>query len=109
MLRARFSPMTPRPAIPMSASAIAQESSRFFSPDFFSPSIPRLKFGMLSSGMQVALQLLVGATTCAAFILLARGLAPRRELRLYALGLAAAALIYVGFGARGASPAWLAL
>jgi hypothetical protein len=59
--------------------------------------------------MRVALQLLAGAVACAAFILLARRLAPRRELRLYALGLIIAALVYVGFVARGASAGWLAL
>jgi hypothetical protein len=64
---------------------------------------------MLQGGMQIALQLLAGASACAAFILLARRLAPRNELRLYALGLITAALVYVGFVARGASLAWLAL
>ena len=59
--------------------------------------------------MRVALQLLAGAAAAAAFILLARRLAPRGELRLYALGLVAAALVYVGFVARGASLNWLAL
>ncbi len=59
--------------------------------------------------MRVALQLLAGAVSCAAFILLARRLAPRVELRLYAVGLVVAALVYVGFVARGASLGWLAL
>jgi hypothetical protein len=34
MLRARFRPITPKPAMPMSASAIAQNSSTF-SDSFF--------------------------------------------------------------------------
>jgi len=59
--------------------------------------------------MRVALQLLGGAAACAVFILLARKLAPRGELRLYALGLITAAFIYVAFLARGASLTWLAL
>ena len=64
---------------------------------------------MLQGAMPTALQLLAGALACAAFILLARRLAPRGELRLYAVGLAAAALIYVGFAARGAAAGWLTL
>lgn len=59
--------------------------------------------------MRFALQLIAGAVAGAAFVLLARRLAPRRELRLYAVGLVVAALVYVGFVARGASPGWLAL
>jgi len=59
--------------------------------------------------MEIALQLLAGAVACAALILLARRLAPRRELRLYAVGLVVAALIYVGFVARDASIGWLAI
>jgi hypothetical protein len=59
--------------------------------------------------MPVALQLLAGAAACAAFIIFARRLGAERELRLYALGLVTAALVYVGFVARGASLAWLAL
>ena len=64
---------------------------------------------MLYGGMWLTLQLLAGAAACAAFILFARRLAPRAELRLYALGLVTAAFIYVGFVARGASLGWLAL
>ncbi|HJU53079.1 MAG TPA: DUF6010 family protein, partial [Pyrinomonadaceae bacterium] len=36
-------------------------------------------------------------------------LAPRRELRLYAVGLISAALIYVGFVARDVSLSWLTI
>ncbi len=59
--------------------------------------------------MQVALQILIGAAACAVFILLARRLAPRRELRLYAVGLFVAASIYVGFVARDVSLSWLTI
>jgi len=59
--------------------------------------------------MRTILQLLAGASSCAAFVLLARRLAPRNECRLYALGLVVAALVYVGFAARGVSPGWLIL
>lgn len=59
--------------------------------------------------MRVAFQLLLGAVCCCVFILLARRLAPRRELRLYSISLIIAALIYVGFTARGASFRWLVL
>jgi hypothetical protein len=64
---------------------------------------------MLYGGMQIALQLLIGMIACGVFIVVARTLKPQRELRLYALGLVIAALIYVGFTARGAAPAWLML
>lgn len=64
---------------------------------------------MLSSAMQIALQLLIGVVACGVFILVARTLKPERELRLYATGLVIAALIYVGFTAQGAAPAWLFL
>lgn len=59
--------------------------------------------------MQIALQLLTGVVACGVFILVARTLKPQRELRLYAVGLVIAALIYVGFTARGVTPAWLVL
>lgn len=59
--------------------------------------------------MQIALQLLIGMTACGVFIVVARTLKPERELRLYAVGLVIAALIYVGFTAQGATPAWLVL
>jgi hypothetical protein len=59
--------------------------------------------------MQIALQLLIGVVACGVFILVARTLKPERELRLYATGLVIAALIYVGFTAQGAAPAWLVL
>jgi hypothetical protein len=64
---------------------------------------------MLSGAMQIALQLLIGVIACAVFIVVARTLKPERELRLYAVGLVIAALIYVGFTAQGATPAWLVL
>jgi Family of unknown function (DUF6010) len=60
--------------------------------------------------MQIALQLLIGMVACGVFIVAARRLGQQQELRLYALGLVIAALIYVGFTARGATPpGWLAL
>jgi hypothetical protein len=60
--------------------------------------------------MRAILQLLGGAASCAVFIALARRLKPERELRLYAVALVIAALIYLAFAARGtASLAWLAL
>jgi hypothetical protein len=59
--------------------------------------------------MHVALQLLLGAISCLVLILLARRLSPKHELRLYAIALIIAALIYVGFTARGATLSWLVL
>ena len=60
--------------------------------------------------MQIALQLLIGMVACGVFIVVARSLGQQRELRLYAIGLVIAALIYVGFTAQGvAPPGWLAL
>jgi hypothetical protein len=59
--------------------------------------------------MQIAIQLLTGALACGLLIVLARRLKPGRELRLYALSLVIAALVYVGFTARGATLKWLAL
>lgn len=59
--------------------------------------------------MNVALQLFLGVVSCVVLILLARRLSPKLELRLYAVSLIIAALIYVGFTARGATFAWLAL
>jgi hypothetical protein len=59
--------------------------------------------------VQIAIQLLTGVVACGAFILLARRLKPERELRLYALSLVIAALVYVGFTVRGATLKWLAL
>jgi hypothetical protein len=57
--------------------------------------------------MHVALQLLLGAIACFAFIFLARLLSPKRELRLYGVTLIITALIYVGFTLRGATTAWV--
>ena len=59
--------------------------------------------------MQAALQILIGAIACVAFIVAARQLGWKRELRLYAAGLFIAALIYVGFVARDATPRWLVI
>ncbi len=59
--------------------------------------------------MHVALQLLLGAISCIVLIFLARTLSPKHELRLYAIALIIAALIYVGFTARGATLSWLVL
>jgi hypothetical protein len=59
--------------------------------------------------MQFAIQLLTGVAACGVFIVLARRLKPERELRLYALSLVIAALVYVGFTVRGAPGKWLAV
>lgn len=60
--------------------------------------------------MLTAAQLLLGAAACAAFVFAARRLAPRHELAIYAVGLVAAALIYVAFAAAGGvSGTWLAV
>lgn len=54
--------------------------------------------------------LLLGAVFSLGLALLARMYPPRRERRVYAVGLVVAALIYVGFGAAGGAGAqWLAL
>lgn len=54
--------------------------------------------------------LLLGAALALALVGLARGYPPGRERRVYGVGLAAAALVYVGFGlAGGAGAGWLAL
>lgn len=59
--------------------------------------------------MQITLQLILGAVACLVLIFFARRLSPKRELRLYTISLIIAALIYVGFTARGATTAWLVL
>ena len=60
--------------------------------------------------MLVTAHLLLGALACAAFVFAVRRLAPRGELRVYAAGLLAAALIYVAFAIAGGAPrAWLAI
>ena len=59
--------------------------------------------------MQILLHLLLGAVSSLVLITLTRRLAPKLELRIYALSLFVAALIYVVFTARGATNAWLAL
>jgi hypothetical protein len=54
--------------------------------------------------------LLLGVALSLAFVGLARKYPPRRESRVYAVGLVVAALIYVGFGAAGgAGTRWQAL
>ena len=70
-------------------------------------SIPKRQADRLK--MQIALQLLLGAASCAVFIVLVRRLGPKHELKLYAVALIIAALIYVIFTARGATFAWLIL
>lgn len=60
--------------------------------------------------MLTTAHLLLGALACAAFIFAVRRLAPQDELRVYAAGLVAAALIYVAFAVAGGAPrAWLAI
>jgi Family of unknown function (DUF6010) len=54
--------------------------------------------------------LLLGTALALALVGLARGYPPGRERRVYAVGLVAAALVYVGFSAAGGAGArWLAL
>jgi hypothetical protein len=54
--------------------------------------------------------LLLGAVLALALVSLARMLPPGREMRVYAVGVVIAALVYVGFGAAGgAGTRWLAL
>jgi hypothetical protein len=59
--------------------------------------------------MRIVLQLLGGMLACGLLIWLARLMRPENELRLYALSLVVAALMYVGFTARGATLRWMAL
>jgi hypothetical protein len=54
--------------------------------------------------------LLIGVAAGVPFLLLARRAGAAREMWLYAIGLALAALVYVAFAlAGGAAPAWVAL
>lgn len=59
--------------------------------------------------MQIAIQLLIGVIACGLFIILARRRGEAQELRLYAIALVIAALIYLGFVARDLTLGWLAL
>ena len=60
--------------------------------------------------MLIITHLLIGALACAAFVFAVRRLAPHGELRIYAAGLFAAALIYVVFAIAGGAPGvWLAI
>jgi hypothetical protein len=59
--------------------------------------------------MRIIIQLLLGALSCIVLIVLARRMRPEHELRLYAVSLIIAALIYMGLAARGASLRWLVL
>lgn len=60
--------------------------------------------------MATTLQFLTGALSCLVFVLVARRSGLKREMRIYAAALAAAALIYVGFAvAGGATISWLVL
>jgi hypothetical protein len=60
--------------------------------------------------MATTIQLLFGALSCLVFVLVARLAGLKREVRLYATALVAAALIYVGFAVvGGAAISWLAL
>ena len=56
--------------------------------------------------MIVTLALLIGAGLSLALIRLARTKMPRGELRIYAIGLIVAALLYVVFGVIGRASAW---
>lgn len=52
----------------------------------------------------------IGALACLVFVLVARRAGWKREVRIYAVGLMVAALIYVGFAAvGGATLSWFAL
>ncbi|HVG29259.1 MAG TPA: DUF6010 family protein [Pyrinomonadaceae bacterium] len=60
--------------------------------------------------MRTVVELLLGVPPCLALIALARRAGARAELTIYALSLAAAALIYVGFAfGGGATRGWLGL
>lgn len=57
--------------------------------------------------MNLALQLLLGTVICGFFIVLARRFGAHREVRVYAVGLVVAAIIYVGFALNGGEVSWL--
>jgi hypothetical protein len=60
--------------------------------------------------MATLIQLLIGILACLIFVLVARRADSKRELRVYAMALIAAALVYVGFAiAAGAALSWVAL
>jgi hypothetical protein len=59
--------------------------------------------------MQIAIQLLIGVIACGLFIIFARQMKGAQELKLYAVALVMAALIYLGFVAREVTLGWLAL
>ena len=60
--------------------------------------------------MPTTLPILIGIFSCVIMILVARQLGPKREMRIYAVGLVVAALIYVGFAIAGdATLSWLVL
>jgi hypothetical protein len=73
--------------------------------------LPRISIPLTGGkySVQAILQLLIGVIACGALIFVARRLSPERELRLYAVSLVIAALIYVGFTLRGATAAWLSV
>jgi hypothetical protein len=57
--------------------------------------------------MTLALQLLLGTVTCGLFIVLARRFGVQREVRVYAVGLVVAAIVYLGFALNGSGLGWL--
>ncbi len=59
--------------------------------------------------MYIALEILLGVILCSMFIALVRGVSRKQELKIYALALSIAALIYVGFALAGATLAWAAV
>jgi hypothetical protein len=60
--------------------------------------------------LMTVIALILGAALALALVGLARRYPPGREMRVYAVGLVVAALVYVGFGAAGGAGAgWLAL
>jgi hypothetical protein len=60
--------------------------------------------------MAMIIQFLIGALSCLILILAARQAGMKREAIIYAVGLVVAALVYVGFAARGGvALSWLAL
>jgi hypothetical protein len=68
-----------------------------------------LWFNLVRLSMYIAIEILLGVILCSMFIALTRRVRPKQELKIYALALVVAALIYVGFAFVGATPAWFTI